>query len=126
MPLMQISILVQGSPTSTRACHSALDFANSVVESEHDLFRVFFYQDAVAIGSRHFDAPQDEPNLQSKWRILNEQHDVELVLCVSAAQRRGISQSDDHDTVADGFSISGLGQLIEAMLESDRLVSFTA
>lgn len=123
---MQISILVQGSPTSTRACHSALDFAVSVVESEHDLYRVFFYQDAVSIGARYFDTPPDEPNLQSRWLALNKEHDVELVLCVSAAQRRGMSQADDHDTVAEGFAVSGLGQLIDAMLESDRLVSFTA
>lgn len=123
---MQISILVQGSPTSTRACHSALDFARAVVNSEHNLFRVFFYQDAVSIGARHFDTPPDEPNLQHTWVDLSQQFGVELVLCVSAAQRRGISQTDDHDTVADGFLVSGLGQLIEAMLESDRLVSFTA
>ena len=123
---MQISILVQGSPTSTRACHSALEFANSVVDSKQDLFRVFFYQDAVAIGARYFDAPPDEPNLQSRWVALGKRHDLELVLCVSAAQRRGISQGVDHNTVADGFSVSGLGQLIEAMLQSDRLVSFTA
>ena len=123
---MQISILVQGSPTATRACHSALDFAKSVVKSEHELFRVFFYQEAVAIGARHFETPPDEPNLQSRWIALSEQDGVELVLCISAAQRRGISQSEDHDTVAKGFLVSGLGQLIEAMLESDRLVSFTA
>ncbi len=123
---MQISILVQGSPTSTRACHSALDFSQSVVDSEHSLFRVFFYQDAVSIGSRHFATPPDEPNLQNAWLALSKQYDVELVLCVSAAQRRGISQADDHNTVAEGFLVSGLGQLIEAMLESDRLVSFTA
>ena len=123
---MQISILVQGSPTSTRACHSALDFAASVANSEHNLFRVFFYQEAVSIGARHFDTPPDEPNLQTQWLALSKHQDIELVLCVSAAQRRGISQADDHDTVADGFIVSGLGQLIEAMLESDRLVSFTA
>lgn len=123
---MQISILVQGSPTSTRACHSALDFAASVAGSEHNLFRVFFYQEAVTIGARHFDTPLDEPNLQTKWLNLSKRYDIELVLCVSAAHRRGISQADDHDTVADGFTVSGLGQLIEAMLESDRLVSFTA
>ena len=123
---MQISVLVQGSPTSTRACHSALNFTQSVVDSQHSLFRVFFYQDAVSIGSRHFDTPPDEPNLQQAWLALSETHHVELVLCVSAAQRRGISQAEDHDTVADGFSVSGLGQLIEAMIESDRLVSFTA
>ena len=123
---MQISILVQGSPTATRACHSALAFAQAVADSQHALYRVFFYQDAVAIGNQHFDVPLDELNLQAEWLELSEKHNVELVVCVSAAQRRGISQGEHHDTVANGFVVSGLGQLIDAMLSSDRLVSFTA
>ena len=123
---MQISLLVQGSPTSSRACHSALAFARAVAESEHSLYRVFFYQEAVTIGHRYFDSPQDEPNLQNDWLQFGSTHNVELVICVSAAQRRGISRTKDHDTVAAGFVVSGLGQLIDAMLESDRVVSFTA
>lgn len=123
---MQMSILVQGSPTATRACHNALEFARAVAESEHSLYRVFFYQEAVGIGHRYFDAPPDEPNLQRAWLDFAAEHAIELVVCVSAAQRRGISRDTDHNTVADGFVVSGLGQLIEAMLESDRLVSFTA
>lgn len=121
---MKYSILVQGSPTATRACHSALEFAQAVKLSNHELYRIFFYQEAVLIGTKYFEVPQDEPNLQKSWLSFAEEHEVELVVCISAAQRRGISQTEDHDTVAEGFAVSGLGQLIEAMLESDRLVSF--
>ncbi len=123
---MQFSILVQGSPTTTRACHTALDFAYAVTRSEHSIYRVFFYQDAVAIGARYLTMPDDEPNLQKAWLTLSEDHDVELAICISAAQRRGIGCDENYNTVADGFVVSGLGQLIEAMLESDRLISFTA
>ena len=38
----------------------------------------------------------------------------------AAAQRRGITE----DNIADGFSIVGLGQMVDAMLESDRTVTF--
>ena len=123
---MRISILVQGSPTTTRACESAYKFATTVADSDHELFRVFFYQDAVEIGHRHADSPPDEINLQQHWRDLGRKNNIELMLCVSAAQRRGIAESKDYSTVAEGYSIAGLGQLVEAMLESDRVVSFTA
>ena len=58
-------------------------------------------------------------------------HGVDLVVCVAAAQRRGIvdahereRQGKDADNLAAGFRIAGLGQLIEAALDADRLVQF--
>ena len=53
------------------------------------------------------------------------------MVCIAAAQRRGIldeneakRQGKDADNIAPGFRISGLGQLIETGIESDRLVVF--
>ena len=50
---------------------------------------------------------------------------------MAAAQRRGLLDADeaqrhgkDADNIAPGFRISGLGQLIEAAIQSDRLVTF--
>ena len=49
----------------------------------------------------------------------------------AAAQRRGLldeneakRQGKDADNIADGFRISGLGQLIEMGIQTDRLVTF--
>ena len=123
---MKISVFVQGSPWTTRASVNALNFTKALVQSEHDVFRVFFYQDAVAIAHQVFDVPSDEPNLQTEWLSLSQENDIELAVCVSASQRRGITSSTEHDTIKEGFEIRGLGQLIEAMLMSDRLVSFSA
>ena len=54
-----------------------------------------------------------------------------LVVSVAAAQRRGILDQDeakrngkDGHNIAPGFRISGLGQLIEAGIEADRLLVF--
>ena len=53
------------------------------------------------------------------------------MVCVAAAQRRGIVDADeqkrqgkDANNIAPGFRISGLGQLIEAGIQSERLVIF--
>jgi len=42
------------------------------------------------------------------------------VVCVAAGMRRGIKD----EILAPGFRISGLGQLVEAGIQCDRLVTF--
>ncbi len=74
---------------------------------------------------------QDDRNLQKLWTELAEAHQLDMVVCVAAAQRRGILDADeakrhgkDVSNIAPGFRISGLGQLIEAGIQADRLVVF--
>jgi tRNA 2-thiouridine synthesizing protein D len=75
--------------------------------------------------------PQDDRNIVNRWSELSKEYDLDLVLCVAAAQRRGIVDEEEAkrhgksgDNVAEGFRISGLGQLIDAGINSDRLISF--
>lgn len=75
--------------------------------------------------------PQDERHIQKNWTALAQEHDVDLVVCIAAAQRRGLldeneakRQKMDAFNIADGFRISGLGQLIEMGIQADRLVTF--
>ena len=82
-------------------------------------------------GTRLATPPQDDRNIVNRWSDLAKEHNLDLVLCVAAAQRRGIADADeakrngkDTDNIAEGFRISGLGQLIEAGIESDRMVTF--
>ena len=53
------------------------------------------------------------------------------MLCVAAAQRRGMvdegemeRNKKDANNIADKFRISGLGQLIEAGIQADRMITF--
>jgi tRNA 2-thiouridine synthesizing protein D len=82
-------------------------------------------------GTRLTTPPQDDRNVVQRWVDLAQEHDLDLVLCVAAAQRRGLvddgeaeRNGKDATNIAPGFRISGLGQLIEAAIQSDRLVVF--
>ena len=128
---MKLSILVNEGPYQHQAADSAIQFTKAALEKGHDIFRVFFYNDGVNNGTRFGVPPQDDRNITEQWTELAKAHDLDLVVCIAAAQRRGIldeneakRQGKDGDNIADGFRISGLGQLIEAGIQSDRMVIF--
>ncbi len=128
---MRFSVVVNEGPYTHQASDSALQFVKAALAKGHEIFRVFFYHDGVNNGTRLTVPPQDDRNLQRLWSELALMHHVDLVVCIAAAQRRGIldaneakRQGKDADNIAPGFRISGLGQLIEAGIEADRLVVF--
>lgn len=128
---MKFSVLVSEGPYTHQASDSAFKFIEAALEKGHEIFRIFFYHDGVNNGTRLATPPQDDRNIVNRWSELAAKHDLDLVLCIAAAQRRGIADPDeakrqgkDADNIAPGFHISGLGQLIEAGIESDRLLTF--
>lgn len=121
---MKFGLLVLGSPFGSYACHTAYETAVEIVNQGHDLHRVFFYQDAALIGNNQIEPVNSSDRCQANWIALAETNDLDLTICVSAAQRRGIAESRSESNLVKGFSISGLGQLIEAMLVCDRIVTF--
>jgi len=128
---MKFSIVVNGAPYSSEAPLSALHFARAVLAAGHDIYRVFFYHDGVYSGNRNSAPPQDETDVVAEWQAFARAHAVELVVCVAAALRRGMldaAEADrydkDHASLAEGFVISGLGQMIDAALSADRVVTF--
>ena len=128
---MIFSLMVNEGPYNHQASDTAYHFAKAVLDAGHEIFRIFFYHDGVNNGTRLTTPPQDERNIVERWSALAEAHELDLVVCVAAAQRRGIADEDeskrngkDADNIAPGFRISGLGQLIEAGIQSDRLVEF--
>ena len=128
---MIYSIAIYGAPYTHEASDSAYHFANAVLERGHELHRVFFYLDGVHNGTRLSLPPQDEINIPERWSTFAQAHEVELILCVAAALRRGVidaTEADryerDADNIRPEFVISGLGQLIDAGIHSDRLVTF--
>lgn len=128
---MKFGIVVNEGPYTHQASDSAYQFTKAVLEKGHEVFRVFFYHDGVNNGTRLTVPPGDERDIQKNWTALADAHNIDLVVCIAAAQRRGIldeneakRQGKDADNIAPGFRISGLGQLIEAGIEADRLVTF--
>jgi tRNA 2-thiouridine synthesizing protein D len=128
---MKFSILINEGPYTHQASDSAYHFTAAALRAGHEIVRVFFYHDGVYNGTRLSVPPQDDRNVSERWSALGQEHSLELILCVAAAQRRGILDEDearragkDSNNIAPGFEISGLGQLIDAGIQADRLVLF--
>ncbi len=117
---MKFGILVNEGPFTHQASDSAYHFAKTAIEKGHQVLRVFFYYDGVNNGNKLSEPQSDDRNLVKLWGDLGKEHNLDLVICVAAALRRGIKD----EILADGFRISGLGQLVEVGMAADRLVTF--
>jgi len=117
---MKFGILVNEGPYNHQASDTAFNFAKAALEKGHEIFRVFFYYDGVLNATKFSDPPSDDRNVVKNWQKLAADYKVDLVVCVAAGMRRGIVDN----SLAEGFRISGLGQLIEAGIQCDRLVTF--
>lgn len=130
---MNYSIAIYGGPYSDQSAHSALHFAKAALLRNHSIQRVFFYHDGVYNSSVLVSPPQDETNVSTQWQDLAKDHNIELVVCIAAAVRRGLMDEKEAKrygksthNLADGFTLSGLGQLIDAGMTCDRLITFGA
>ena len=128
---MKLGILVNEGPYTHQASDTAYQFVKAALAKGHQIYRVFFYHDGVNNGTRLTVPPQDDRNIVKRWSELAAQHELDLVICIAAAQRRGLLDANesrrlgkDADNIAAGFRISGLGQLIEAGIQADRMVVF--
>ncbi|GAB6139305.1 sulfurtransferase complex subunit TusD [Methylosoma difficile] len=129
--IMHFAIQINSSPYHNNSGLAAYQFAVAALAQGHQIYRVFFYHDGIYHALRHNTPPDDETHLTANWQALAAQYQIDLVVCISAAQRRGLLCSDEaqrqgkqDNDLADGFRISGLGQLLEATLEADRFIIF--
>jgi tRNA 2-thiouridine synthesizing protein D len=117
---MKIALLVSEGPYTHQASDTAYQFAAAAISKGHTIQRVFFYHDGVYNATRLTEPPQDDRHVVNRWSSLKAEHEVDLVVCVAAALRRGIKD----EVLAPGFRISGLGQLVDSGIKADRLVTF--
>ncbi|PLW82161.1 sulfurtransferase complex subunit TusD [Kineobactrum sediminis] len=128
---MIYSLLVLAAPTSGHASLTAARFAQAVVARGHQLKRVFFLDDGALTGLAGTITPQDEASALAQWQQLGANHEVELILCISSALKRGVLDATEAEryerntaTMHPDFELGGLGLLVEAMQTSDRLITF--
>ena len=128
---MKINILITGGNYDSQAAYSAWRFCAAALQQGHVISQVFFYQSAVTVGSCLAEPLADEFNASEQWVELSSKHAIDLVVCVSAAERRGILGQEQVIDLGKStanlhraFSIKGLGAMHEASLASDRTVTF--
>lgn len=128
---MKYTLQINSSPYHSNAGYHAYQFIKTALSMEHQVFRVFFYQEGIYHALHDSSPPDDERQLTSLWSQLAINYQIDLVVCISAAQRRGLLHEDESkkrqqplNNLARGFRISGLGQLVEATLDADRFIVF--
>ena len=128
---MIFAIAVYGSPYASTAHQHALSFCRAIVEAGHSINRVFFYHEAVYVAHASRVPPQDEGDLTGDWADFQSKSGCELSVCIANAPKRGVLSEAEADrnarlptSLAPGFELVGLGQLIDAAAEADRFVEF--
>jgi len=129
--IMKFAFQINSSPYHNNAGFTAYRFIRCAVTEGHQVLRVFFYHEGIYHAFKHTTPPDDEANLTQLWGQLAQDSHIDLVVCISAAQRRGLLHEDEaqrqgkkHNDLAAGFRIAGLGLWLEATLEADRVLVF--
>lgn len=115
------------APSSRRA----LLFAQAALAGGHQIVRLFFYQDGVYNASSSVVTPQDEQDVAQQWRAFVSEQQLDGVVCIAAALRRGVLDETEAKryqrsaiNVDAPWQLSGLGQLHDAVQDADRLICF--
>ncbi|MFM2483432.1 sulfurtransferase complex subunit TusD [Celerinatantimonas sp. YJH-8] len=126
---LSYTLVVTQSSYGMQGGTTALHFAKAVLEKGHTLNSVFFYMDGTLHANMLQYPASDELNLFQQWSLLAEQYACPLLVCVSAAERRGVVGSVQatanhwpHFNLDRPFEVAGLAELSMAMLSSDRVV----
>lgn len=118
----KLAVIITTPPYSNLSV-TALNYVEAALQSGIDLIGVFFYQDGVLHANANIKIASDEFQAISHWQKLHQEYSLPLHLCITAAEKRGISDDNDRG-IHPIFTISGLGELVELSAIADRTVQF--
>ena len=128
---LSFALLVTGPAYGTQSASTAYRFARSLLAQGHTLSHLFFYQDGVYSASNSVVTPQDEQDIAQQWRAFVSEHQLDGVVCIAAALRRGVLNNEEASryqrsaiNIDAPWALSGLGQLHDAIQDADRLICF--
>ena len=119
-----LAVVVTSAPHNNFTA-TAIDYLDSALKQPNiDVLGVFFYQDGVLNANTNIAMPNDEFQAIKEWKRLHEKYNLPLHLCITAAEKRGLSDGNEllDNNIADHFLISGLGELVELTSKADRLI----
>ncbi|MEP0357212.1 MAG: sulfurtransferase complex subunit TusD [Paraglaciecola sp.] len=129
--MSSFTLLVTSAPFTEQNAYSAYRFALASVQAKHSVNGIFFYQSGTLNGSSLQLTPSNEFDLYAAWQGLANDYNVPLMVCVSAANRRGVTTAQEaldsdtpHFSLTPPFESVGLGELAVLMKNSDRLIQF--
>lgn len=117
----KLAVVITTPPYSNLSV-TALDYIESALNINVELVGVFFYQDGVMHANTNIQIPSDEFQPITHWQRLQQTYKLPLHLCITAAEKRGMSE--DANNIHSIFTVSGLGELVELSSTADRMVQF--
>lgn len=126
---MNYTLIIRCRPASASAV-AALKFTQALISAHHSIIRVFFYGEGVMLANNNISQPQDEWDVNAQWRELITANKLDAVVCIATALKRGVIDTQEaeryHLAAVTGapFELSGLGQLVDACAQSDRVITF--
>lgn len=117
--------LVVTTPPNSNLTTTAINLVRAALDSGVSIMGVFFYQDGVLNAAKYLSIPSDEFQTLTQWQQLNSEYNVPLYLCITAAEKRGLSDElNNHESsnIDSAFTVSGLGELVELTSKAERVV----
>ena len=125
------SILITSAPSTSDSAYQATKFCRELIQANHTVDQIFFYQDGVYHANCLMASPSDERNSYQAWTKLAEDFAVPLIVCATAAIRRGILSKQEAASLDESsynlkapFTDTGLGEFFTLLHQSDNLVQF--
>jgi tRNA 2-thiouridine synthesizing protein D len=93
-------------------------FATAALKLGHQIDHIFFYQQAVQVICPDIDLPADEADLVGSFCAFADMHNIPLLYCATAAEKRGFTHA------RPGFTLAGLAEFGMRLCGADKLVQF--
>ena len=119
-----LAFVVTTQPNSNLTT-TAINLVHSAIKNNVKIIGVFFYQDGVLNAAKQLSIPSDEFQTLTQWKTLKSDFNVPLYLCITAAEKRGLSDGlgeHERSTIDNAFTVSGLGELVELTSKAQRVV----
>ena len=113
-------LTLHSAPWSSQSVATACDFAETAIKMGKQIKALFLYQDAVLNANNSLDIPSDELNGSQRLQALHQKFGIKILLCVTAANKRGINQ----ENLDKGYTIAGLAEFAEMTTATDKVVQF--
>lgn len=120
--MKKLAVMITTPPYSNLSV-TALDYIESALKKGVELVGVFFYQDGVLHANANIQIASDEFQAINHWQRLHQTYKLPLHLCITAAEKRGMSE-EDNQSIHSIFTVSGLGELVELSTNADKMVQF--
>gem|GEM_PF-14957 len=102
---MQTLSVVITTPPSSYLTITAIDYIHSAINEGVSIVGVFFYQSGVLNASANISIPHDEYQTHTAWEKLKKEHSIKLHVCITACEKRGLSDELDSKNTPSSFRL---------------------